>query len=458
MTPTVAEPDAPAPVATRPPAWLFIATAVLTLMCLIMAVAETNLWMHYLIDGGEFISLLGLGFIAIAGVVLYRQRRVLVSLPLVFPWLLFPVITQGDQIIDNLSINPMRAICHVLLGAIFGTPVAVFVLAARYAITPATVNPHRAWLSLLPGLRPLAEGRTREGTTLLSAALLTLEMWVAVQFLGLLMVVTLILMLLAVLWYGSVSADALARQRRRHRTERFALGVVLIGAVISFGLYVGYKNRPGAYQGSPSYYMDPSQKNTGFDLTRVRIPAGPVTAPASPAPVRQAFTAYGHVLERLLAGYHIVDRNYTYDFHNELFLRHTPLVPNYRAVALERIAEARQMRAEADAEAAAARATLSDDDPLAAALDDVRAYVAFNFERAAVLERMSAEFERTKAGLQHAAHLYEGESKVLGVELLNILKKHQAVFTSPAMAPVTGEFVSISNGIYEAYASHVVGF
>ena len=25
-----------------------------------------------------------------------------------FPWLLYPVITQGDQIIDNLSINPMR--------------------------------------------------------------------------------------------------------------------------------------------------------------------------------------------------------------------------------------------------------------------------------------------------------------------------------------------------------------
>ena len=352
----------------------------------------------------------------------------------------------------------MRAICHVLLAAIFGTPVAVFVLAARYAVTPASANPHAAWLSLLPGLRPLAEGRLREGTTLLSVALLALEMWVAVRFLGLLMVVTLIVMILAMLWYGSVSDDPAALQRRRHRTERFALGVVLVGVVVSFGLYLGYKNRPGAYQGSPSYYMDPSQKGAGFQLDRIKVPSGPPKAPSAPAPIREAFTAYGHTLERLLAGYHILDRNYTYDFHNELFLRHTPLVPNYRAVALQLIGEASQMRAAADAQAAAARATLSDDDPLAAALDDVRAYVAFNFERAALLERMSAEFERTKAGLQHAAHLYEGEGKVLGVRLSDLLKKHQAVFDAPAVAPVTGEFVSISHAIYEAYASRIVGF
>ena len=103
-----------ASVRARPPAWLFIATGLLALMCLVMAVAETNLWMHYLIDGGEFVSLMGLAFIAVAGVYLYRRNHLLVSLPLVFPWLLFPVITQGDQIIDNLSINPMRIICHVL--------------------------------------------------------------------------------------------------------------------------------------------------------------------------------------------------------------------------------------------------------------------------------------------------------------------------------------------------------
>ena len=33
------------------------------------------------------------------------------------------------------------------------------------------------------------------------------------------------------------------------------------------------------------------------------------------------------------------------------------------------------------------------------------------------LERMSAQFETTRAGLQHATHLYEGEGKYLGVQL-----------------------------------------
>src|SRR6185295_11399005 len=55
-----------------------------------------------------------------------------------------------------------------------------------------------------------------------------------------------------------------------------------------------------------------------------------------------------------------------------------------------------------DAKATAARATLRDDDPLAALLDEVRAYVAFNFDRAPNLERLSAGFEKTPAGLQHA--------------------------------------------------------
>ena len=49
-----------------------------------------------------------------------------------FPWLLYPVITQGDQIIDNLSITWMRIIVHVLLAAIFAMPVAVIVYAARW--------------------------------------------------------------------------------------------------------------------------------------------------------------------------------------------------------------------------------------------------------------------------------------------------------------------------------------
>ena len=142
----------------------------------------------------------------------------------------------------------------------------------------------------------------------------------------------------------------------------------------------------------------------------------------------------------------------------QLFLRHTPLLKNYRAAGLEKIEEARSLRADADAQAKAARATLPENDPLTALLDDLLEYAAFTFERAPILESMSGEFERTPAGLQHAAHLYEGESKALGTYLEALLKKHRAVLNSPATAPLTSELVSISRSIYKAYARHVVGF
>ena len=121
--------------------WLIAATGVLALIILALAVAETNLRAHYLIDGGEYLSMFGLAFILVAGVFLYTRGRLFASLWLVFPWLLYPIITQGDQLIDNLSINPMRAICHVLLAAIFATPVAVIVLAARYVLAPRPGRP-----------------------------------------------------------------------------------------------------------------------------------------------------------------------------------------------------------------------------------------------------------------------------------------------------------------------------
>jgi len=145
----------------RPPGWLVLATGALALSCLALAIAETNLWAHYLIGQGKILGLLGLAFIFIAGLFLFRQGRLLVSLPLVFPWLLYPVITQGDQIIDNFSINPMRVICQVLLAAIFAMPVVAVVLAARYALTPKAGAPvfRRPWTAWFPGLRPLAEGR-----------------------------------------------------------------------------------------------------------------------------------------------------------------------------------------------------------------------------------------------------------------------------------------------------------
>jgi hypothetical protein len=445
-----------------PPAWLFVATGVLALASLAMAVAETNLWMHYLIDAGEYVSLIGLVFILGAGVYLFWRGRLSPSLPLTIPWLLLPIITQGDQIIDNLSINWMRLISHVLLGALFGTPVAVAVVAARYTLAPApeSTPKRRWWLAFIPGLSLIASGRIREGSALLAAMMLVAEMWVAVQFLGTLMIVTLIVMVWGVLAYGSTTrtteyAGTTPRGRAR---ETVALVLLVAGVVTSLALFVGFKNRPGAYQGSPSYFMDPAQQDGGFRLDRIAVPKREAAEPASPADIHAALTGYARALERLVAGYYILDRNYNYDFHNSLFLRNTPLLPGYRAVGLRTIDEAEMLRADADARAAAARQTLDSADPLAALLDDVQAYVAFSFDRAAVLERMSGAFEQTRAGLQHATHLYEGEGKVVGVRLLELLNKHQRVLSAPVVAPISSEFVRISRSVYDKYANRVVGF
>jgi PAS domain-containing protein len=442
-----------------PPAWLVAATAILAFGSLAMAVAETSLWMHYLIDAGESISLVGLAFIVVAGIYLYSRRRLLLSLPLAVPWLLFPVITQGDQIIDNLSINWMRTVSHVLLAVLFGTPVAVVVLAVRYAVAPRDGQPRNApaWLAIVPGLRAIREGRVREGSAALAATLLVLEMWVAARFLGLLMVVTLIVMVWAVLAHGSAASTA-EGVGQRQRSERFALILLLSGAALSVGLFFGFKNRPGAYQGSPSYYMDPSQKDTGFRLDLVAVPANPPVAPSDSDAARAALTGYARAFEQLLDGYYVLDRNYNYNFHNELFLRSTPLLADYRRVGLSKVREAEALRAQADAAAAGVRTRLASGDPLGALFEDLALYAAFTFDRARVLERMSGEFERTRAGLQHATHIYEGEGKVLGVRLSEIVAKHNGVLSSPAVAPLAADFVKISRAVYDKYANRIVGF
>src|SRR5205823_5686238 len=125
------------------------------------------------------------------------------------------------------------------------------------------------------------------------------------------------------------------------RRERFALIVTIVGVAVSLGGYVGYKNNSRAYQGSPSFYMDPNDRRSAYPLDRIALPSGAVSAPASADLVRGALTAYGQTLDRMLAGYHILDRNYTHHFHNELFLRDWPLVPNYRAAGLKLVDEAR---------------------------------------------------------------------------------------------------------------------
>jgi len=448
--------------ATRPPGWMIAVTAVLAIGVLAMAVAETNLWLHYLIDAGEPISLAGLGFVAVAGLFLYSRRQLKASLPLMAPWLLFPVITQGDQIIDNLSINWMRLIVHLLLGLIFGIPVAVGVSAVRAALAHERVNAFvrgRRWLATVPGVSLIAGGRVREGSALLSVFLMTGLMGVAVQFLGLLMVATLALMIWGVLVWGFLPGSGGAGTwHASGRTEGRALVLLVVGIVASLGLYIGYKNRPGAYQGSPAYYMDPSQRDAGFRLDRVAVPAGAVTRPADPDSVRRAFSAYGLAFERLLAGYYVLDRNYNYDFHNRLFMRSTPLLAGYRQVGLERVHQAASLRAEADRAAGVARSGLAADDPLGALLDDVRAYAAFTFDRALVLEGLSADFERTEAGLQHSTHLFEGEGKVVGVRLAELLVKHQRVLAAQQVADLTDQFQAKSRGVHDLYANRIVGF
>ena len=139
------------------------------------------------------------------------------------------------------------------------------------------------WTAFFPGLRPLAEGKLREGTVALAVALLTVEMWLADQYLGTLMIVTLIILILCVLLYGSLASDQPDVHATRARNEKMALAVLLVGVGLSAAGFFGYKNRTGAYQGSPAAFMDPSQPESGYPLDRVRVPAGtPAMPPASP--------------------------------------------------------------------------------------------------------------------------------------------------------------------------------
>jgi uncharacterized membrane protein len=289
--------------------------------------------------------------------------------------------------------------------------------------------------------------------------LLAAEIWLAVRFLGELMVVTLVLMMCAVPVHGFAGpADDAGAPLRQRWTEPIALGLLIAGVVVSAGLYLGFKNRPGAYQGSPSYFMDPDQPNAGYPFDRVPVPSQPAATPGNPDGLRSALSAYGRAFERLLAGYYILDRNYNYDFHNRLFLRSTALLSGYRAAGLRMVHEAERVRAEADAALAATAPLPPATDPLGALVEDVRAYARFTFARAPVLERMSAAFEQTEAGLQHATHLYEGEGKALGVGLGELLTKHRGVLSAPAVRSTTAEFAAISRSVREAYANRIVGF
>lgn len=416
--------------AQKPAAWLVIATAAMAVVLLAMSVGETSLRGQYLIDQGEYLSLVGLAFILAAGLYLHGQGRLVASLPLVFPWLLYPVITQGDQIIDNLSITWMRIIVHVLLAAIFAMPVAVIVYAARwlFKISPQTAR-------------------------LLSLALLVMELGLSFAYLGLLMHGTLIALIAVVALWPRQRGDDGGRLR-----SHVALATLLVGVAASGALYLGFKNRPGAYQGSPSFYMDPSNPGGAYDLTAVAVPTGGSADAGPHDELKHALLLYAASLQKLLDGYYILDRNYNYHFHNELFMRSDPLLTDYRRAGLARIAEGKALEQQARAAADRVATQLDASDPRKAMLDDVRGYAAFSFERAATLERMSAGFETTKAGLQHATHIYEGEGKYLGVQLDAVLKKHAALLGAPVMQPAVAEFMGASRAIHDKYSNRIVGF
>lgn len=446
------------------PLWLILLTAALTLTLLFMAVAETTLWTHFLVDRGESLSLVGLGFILMTGLALHRRRRLLPSLPLLLPWLVYPVVTQADQIIDNLTINQMRLFAHAVLALIFGTPIAVLALAARQFLAPAPGAPprRRTWTPILPGLRLIEQGRVGEGMSLLVIALLFLELWVAFEFLGRLMILALVAMGFLLLYYISAveSRPAGARAADPAAMDRRALWALVAGVLVSFGLFVGYKHRPGAYQGSPHYYHDPSQKDAAYNVALIAVPDGPYGAPAREiaVAVRTILEDHATVLRGLFDAYFILDRNYNYAFHNALFMRSTPLMADFRAHALAGIGSVRTVAADAEARLTAVRPRLPADGGLAAFLGEAEAYVAFNLRRASQLEELSGRFEQTPAGLQHATHLYEGENKVLGEGLLAILDKHRALVATPAMAGLARPFVETSRQIQQAYANRIVGF
>ena len=248
--------------------WLIAATGMLALTILVLAVAETNLRAHYLIDQGEYISMFGLAFILVAGLLPVQPRAGCSRRCwLIFPWLLYPVVTQGDQIIDNLSINPMRAICHVLLAAIFATPVAVIVMLARYLLAPKPGRPtdparlDRA-VSRIAAARRRARARRQRAAGGRAAG------------------------------DGDVAGRPVSRHADdrhadhhddRHAAVRFAAGpsrgagsaarpdgadradrCCSSGVALSAAGFFGYKNRTGAYQGSPAAFMDPAQQETGL--------------------------------------------------------------------------------------------------------------------------------------------------------------------------------------------------
>ena len=420
------------------PRWLILTTIIFTLLILLMAVAETNLWMHFLVDRGENVSIAGAVFISAVGICLYRQGRLKASLQLFIPWLLYPVLTQGDQLIDNLTINQMRLVCHAILGIIFAAPAIVLILALQHFAPAASPQ------------------QTRKRQWLIALAMLIVEMWIAFLFLGVYMIATLILMSVLFALYMISTRGASERVRF---TERGALILMSAGVVISIGLFLGFKNRPGAYQGSPAAFMDAAQRDAIYDVRRIAVASGPVDemSPVLSAEIQAVCAGYGEVLKGLVHAYWLMDRNYNYWFHNELFWRATPIVENFRSTALDEISRLRRLVEVTDKRAADLLQQLRPGSATAALIQEEQSFVAYNLRRAALLEQMSAGFEKTKAGLQHATHLYEGEGKMVDVLFSRIVDKHKAALSASTLV-AADPFVQSSRQVHQTYSNRIVGF
>ena len=444
-----------------PPRWFMMTTVLLTLLILFMAVAETTLWTHYLIDEGEYLCLAGLVFVSIVAAYLYRRHKLALSLPFFLPWLIYPVITQADQIIDNLTINEMRLVAHAILAILFGAPIVILVVAAKHFFVDQPGNQRRhAWARLVPGLRQFEDGQVRDGTLVFATTLLLLELWIAHRYLGTLMVGALVGMGLFFMFYVGWRTPGLGERRPRNTNEKIALLIVFSGVVVSLGLYLGFKNRPGAYQGSPHFYHDPSQRDAAFKVNEIQVPVDKLGIPSAEVgvAVQHMLKEYARVLQDLVRAYYILDRNYNYAFHNALFLRNTPVLSGFRAKALSDIDAARNRSEQANSLYMQVRPQIQSGSALLAFLDDVHNYVAFNLRRASILEKKSAEFEQTQAGLQHATHLYEGEGKIVGVVLVQIIEKHQTILKLPELSRLAEPFERISKEVHAAYANRIVGF
>ena len=416
------------------PRWLVVSTVAFTLLILAMAVAETNLWMHFLVDRGEYISVAGVVFITLVGFHLHRRKALKGSLPLFIPWLLYPVLTQGDELIDNLSINQMRLVCDIILAVIFAAPIVVGIVAMDAYVVRLS----------------------RSALTVIVMGALAVEIGVAYAFLGWYLIWTLVAMggLFLLAAAGGVDTN------RLQMADSMALKVMVAGSILSLGLFFGFKNRPGAYQGSPAAFMDPSQKDAIYDLSRISLPAASTEtlAPDIRAEAHDVLAGYGDVLGGLVHAYWLMDRNYNYSFHNELFRRSTPVVPDFRTKALQEILKMRALAAVTDRRAGTLRNRLPANAPTALLVEETREFVAYNLRRATITEQMSSEFIKTKAGLQHATHLYEGEAKMLDVLFERIVEKHRGVLNNSTFIPVAAALMASAQQIHETYGNRIIGF